>query len=177
MLPLLTSARHCMQSRRGRAGAWAPGGPERGPARAWSYWPSSRQCWSGRRRQSVGASRSARPGVTSFSLMAQPVRLYLPRGRGAPPQPRPGSARCGLAQLLVDCGISVRRMGHRITSCSPCACPSTGESAQGMGSGSRRRPLNVLAGSGACSEGQAPVAPPRTSLKLYIFISYRVSAS
>jgi len=53
----------------------------------------------------VGASRSARPGVTSLSLMAQPVRLYLPRGRGAPPQPRPSSARRGLALRVKDRGI------------------------------------------------------------------------
>ena len=44
---------------------------------AWSYSPSSKWCWSGRSRQSVGASFCFRPGVISFSWMAHFVRLYL----------------------------------------------------------------------------------------------------
>lgn len=43
----------------------------------WSYSPSSRLCWSGRRRQSVGATRSSSGEVSSFSMMLRQ------QGRGA----------------------------------------------------------------------------------------------
>ncbi len=43
----------------------------------WSYSPSSRWCWSGRRRQSVGANFFSSRGVISFNWMAHLVRLYL----------------------------------------------------------------------------------------------------
>ena len=45
-------------------------------ARTLSYSPSSKKCWSGLSRQSVGASLSCSPGVISFSTMLKLVRWY-----------------------------------------------------------------------------------------------------
>ena len=45
--------------------------------KTWSKMPSSRACWSGLSRESVGASFSFKPGVISFKHIANLVMLYL----------------------------------------------------------------------------------------------------
>ena len=61
---------------------------------ALSYCPSSVARWSGRKRQSVGASLPSSPGVSSFSFMQKPVRLYLQGHRGQQLQLHQGRMRC-----------------------------------------------------------------------------------